>query len=68
MGARVALVWFDGDHNCPGGVLVAHGVKEGEDDLVSMGVVWLMVQWDALLVLGGCGSSCSFCGVWIGLC
>lgn len=50
LGARVALVWFEGDYSCPGGVLVGHGVKEGEDDLVSIGVVWLVVQWGALLV------------------
>ena len=38
LGARVALVWFEGDYSCPGGVLVEHGVKESE------GVIWLMVQ------------------------
>ena len=50
LGARVALVWFDGDHSCSSGVLVGHGMKEGEDDLFSIGVVWLVVQWGALLV------------------
>ncbi len=50
LGAGVALVWLEGGHSCPGGVLAGHGVEEDEDDLVSMGVVWVVVQWGALVV------------------
>lgn len=57
-GASVALVWFEGDHSCPGWVLVGHGVKEDEDDLVSIVVH---------LVGGSMGCLVSLRGLWVEL-
>ncbi|KAI9535867.1 hypothetical protein NQZ68_039528, partial [Dissostichus eleginoides] len=50
LGTGVVLALLEGNHSCPGGILVGHGVEEDEDDLVSMGVVWVVVQWGAFLV------------------
>lgn len=50
LGTAVVLALLEGNHSCPGGILVGHGVEEDEDDLVSMGVVWVVVQWGAFLV------------------
>ncbi|KAF3855956.1 hypothetical protein F7725_016679 [Dissostichus mawsoni] len=51
LGKGVVLALLEGNHSCPGGILVGHGVEEDEDDLVSMGVVWVVVQWGAFLLL-----------------
>ncbi|KAF3850468.1 hypothetical protein F7725_012240 [Dissostichus mawsoni] len=51
LGTGVVLALLEGNHSCPGGILVGHGVEEDEDDLVSMGVVWVVVQWGAFLLL-----------------
>ena len=67
LGTGVAVVWLEGDHGCLGGVLLGHDVGGAEGGLVSIVLVWVLVE-DVLMFCGGCGLMCSFCGPWIGLC